>query len=56
MKNKKNKLDEFHDKYLTKIIIMQKEKLLEEYHQELMEKNYLIRMLMDKMDLKQQLM
>jgi hypothetical protein len=46
-----NILDEFHDKHLTKKVIMYKEKLLVKFHQELMEKNYLIRMLMDEMDL-----
>lgn len=51
MKKKKNKLGEFHDKYLTKILIMYREKLLEEFHQESMETNYSIGMLMDKMDL-----
>jgi len=46
-----NILDEFRDKHLTKKVIMCKETLLVKFHQELMEKNYLIRMLMDEMDL-----
>jgi hypothetical protein len=47
----KNELDEFRDKYLTKKVIMSKEKLLEEFHRVSMEKNWLIKMLMDRMDL-----
>jgi hypothetical protein len=47
----KNKLDECRDKHLTKKVIICKEKLLVKLHQESMEMNYLLRMLMDKMDL-----